>query len=87
MVPKPGICRSGIQSRRTRKLTAMTTTPMLKPVFTARPWWKTSQGSKPSPARMNMAREIPYIARPIRSCVILRVIMKYMIQENWPCIP
>ena len=82
-VPNPGHCRSGIQSSSTRKLTMMTTAPMLSPVLPATPWWKTSHGSRPSPARMNMARETPYMARPIKSWRSLRVNMETTLAENW----
>ena len=74
-VPTPGICRSGIQRSSTRKLTITTTVPMLRPVLAAIPWWNTSHGSRPSPARINIARETPYRARPISSWKSLRVIM------------
>jgi hypothetical protein len=62
----------------------MTTTPMLSPVLPATPWWKTSHGSRPSPARMNIAREIPYMARPIKSWRSLRGNMLPSMPKNWP---
>ncbi len=86
-VPTPGHCRSGIHSSSTRKLTTTTTVPRLSPVLAASPWWSTSHGAVPRLARMTMAREMPYRARPIRSWRSLRVNMVSILHENWPCNP
>ena len=65
----------------------ITTVPRLSPVLPASPWWKTSHGAVPRLARMTMASETPYRARPIRSWRSLRVIMATILPENWPCNP
>ncbi len=55
-VPSPGRCRSGHHSSSTDAPTSTETVPMDSPVRSATPWWKTSHGSRPSPARtMNAA--------------------------------
>lgn len=63
-VPSPGRCRRGTHSSRTSAPTATDTVPMLHPVRWASPWWNTSHGSSPSPARTRNAELAPYSARP-----------------------
>ncbi|HEY0012435.1 MAG TPA: hypothetical protein VGB79_06225 [Allosphingosinicella sp.] len=58
-VPMPGRWRSGIQRRSTTPPVSASTVPKLSPVFSATPWWKTSQGLSPSPARTRMAMATP----------------------------
>ncbi len=58
-VPSPGRCRSGTHSSSTSAPTATDTVPMLHPVSPASPWWKTSHGSSPSPARTRSAELAP----------------------------
>ena len=58
-VPMPGRFRSGIHASSTTTPTTAEATPMVIPVCPARPWWKTSHGSRPSPARTIIAIEKP----------------------------
>ena len=59
IVPSPGRCRSGIQSSSTSAPTMIITVPMASPTWRAMPWWKTSHGSRPSPARTCSAAPTP----------------------------
>ena len=63
-VPIPGFWRSGIQASSTSAPMMFTIMPNDSPVFSERPWWKTSQGSRPSEARICSARLAPYRTRP-----------------------
>ena len=58
-VPMPGLFRNGIQASSTTTPTTAEATPMDIGVCRVRPWWNTSHGSKPSPARTIMAIEKP----------------------------
>ena len=58
-VPRPGICRSGIQASSTHAPVMITTVPNDSPVWFAMPWWNTSHGSSPSPARSWKAMLVP----------------------------
>jgi hypothetical protein len=59
IVPMPGRFRSGIQPSSTATPTTAEAMPMVMPVCRASPWWKTSHGSRPSPARTITAIEKP----------------------------
>jgi hypothetical protein len=59
IVPIPGRWRSGIHSRRTAAPVTAVTSPKLSGMWRARPWWKTSQGSRPSVARSCIAMLVP----------------------------
>src|SRR5579884_169516 len=50
-VPMPGRCRSGIQSKSTATPTRIAHVPIARPKVRESPWWKTSHGSSPRPAR------------------------------------
>jgi hypothetical protein len=58
-VPRPGRCRSGIQSSSTATPTMIAQVPVGTPVRRARPWCSTSHGSTPSPARSSIESLIP----------------------------
>ena len=66
-VPTPGRCRSGIQNSRTAAPTMMVRVPISRPACRARPWWKTSHGSRPSPERTCRAPDRPYSHSPTYS--------------------
>ncbi len=59
MVPMPGRFRSGIQASSTATPTTADAIPIVMPVCRVRPWWKTSHGSRPRPARTMIAIEKP----------------------------
>lgn len=63
-VPSPGRCRIGIHSSSTTAPTMIDTTPMVRPDFSARPWWSTPQGSRPRPLRTSSAELTPYSVSP-----------------------
>ena len=58
-VPMPGFWRSGIQASSTSAPVMITIVPNERPVLSEMPWWKTSHGSRPSPARICSARLTP----------------------------
>lgn len=58
-VPMPGRLRNGIQASRTATPTTADASPIVMPVRIARPWWNTSQGSSPNPARTIIAIDTP----------------------------
>ena len=59
IVPMPGRLRSGIQASSTATPTTADAMPMVIGVRSASPWWNTSHGSSPSPARTIIAIEKP----------------------------
>ena len=58
-VPIPGRWRSGIHSRSTTTPVTAVTRPKLSGRCWARPWWNTSQGFRPSVARICIAMLVP----------------------------
>ena len=58
-VPIPGRWRNGTQASSTTAPVITTTVPNESPVRSATPWWKTSHGSSPSPARICSAMLAP----------------------------
>ena len=58
-VPRPGRCRSGIQSSSTAAPAMIAQVPMGMPVRRARPWCSTSHGSTPSPASSSIEELTP----------------------------
>ena len=58
-VPMPGRLRNGTQASSTATPTTADATPMVMPVRAATPWWKTSHGSRPRPARTMSAIDRP----------------------------
>ncbi len=58
-VPMPGRWRKGIQSSRTSTPTMISTVPTGMPEILAKPVWKTSQGSTPTPGASIIASLTP----------------------------
>ncbi len=58
-VPRPSRWRRGIHSSSTAAPAAIVTVPIVSPVRSATPWWKTPHGSSPRPARTISAALAP----------------------------
>src|SRR5690606_33997944 len=66
-VPRPGLCRSGIQASSTATEARIITVPKLNGRCSATPWWNTSQGEAPIAPRIISATDRPYSHRPMPS--------------------
>ena len=64
IVPKPGYCLNGIQSKRTLALIINVENPTLQVVWFTSPCAKTVHGLTPDPAAIRIASPVPNNTRP-----------------------